>query len=172
MIFQAWIFAYCCQFWQVSTPSRYIGTYPDKRTPKTSCKVLVIHNLDPYPNVSCHRLLRNQSIIGLLVPVVRPPPAAELDRIHARLQCLVTSSDLLIEEGLSGCRTSVAKVRHLIDGFDGKAEPIRLVTDRKLKRRVDVALLGVSNEISFVSLAMLVSGTYPRTCMFREPGRL
>ena len=63
---------------------------------------------------------------------------------------MIPACDLLIEQGFASARPGDTEPRHAVDRVDRQAEPVGLVADRQLQRRVDVPLLLVAAHVDVV----------------------
>src|SRR5271167_176944 len=76
--------------------------------------------------------------------LIRPLPVRDVWSIHAEFISVVFACDLLVAQGLANAGPRDAETGHPVDGVNGQAEPVGLVANGQLQRRVDVALLLVT----------------------------
>lgn len=72
---------------------------------------------------------------------MRPRPLGHDVRVNTRLEGIIPRLDLGVQQHLPRRRPPVVQAWDPVDGVHGQAEPVRLVPDGQLQRRVDVALL-------------------------------
>src|SRR5579864_85865 len=77
----------------------------------------------------------------------RPFPTANLRTIDSVLVSVTSASDLHIAEFFFGMRADPLQFRYAINRVDCETEPVRLVVDGQLHRRVDVAFLLVTSHM-------------------------
>src|SRR6478672_935962 len=91
--------------------------------------------------------------------VVRPLPSVDLRAVDSMLVSIATAGNLAVPEFLFGVRADSLQVRDAVNRVDGEAESVRLVVDRQLHRRIDVAFLFVAAHVQVPMVRSAVSQT-------------
>src|ERR1043166_8624324 len=79
-----------------------------------------------------------------------PFPAIDVGAIDAEPVGMRFAGDLLIEQGLANICAGDMETRYPVNGINGQAEAVGLITDRQFQRRVDVSLLFVAAHVKVV----------------------
>src|SRR5579872_6037574 len=92
-------------------------------------------------------------------PSVRPGPVSGLGFVDAILMCVFSTLDLLVQESFLSVAANLLQSWHPVHNVHGEAEPVDIVVDGQLQRRVDAALFFIAAHMNIAVIGAAIGQT-------------
>jgi hypothetical protein len=103
-------------------------------------------------------LLRRYAAHFFLLPV-SPRPLIDLGLVHPILVRIIHTVDLHVAQHLFGVGAGDLQGRHAINHIDSQTEPIDLILNSQIQRRVDVSLFLVTAHVEILVIGTSIGQT-------------